>query len=575
MGYSDVEGAPDGCAAACFEGDGSSIETSKGYQYVGASMGQYSVSSDMVWVGRGMGDWEKKEAAKKGSSGAVWCVPCLMLAALLIGLGLLWWFLSHRTPVGADDMEPTLNCYEGYHDWKNLWTPEKQAACCDQYGRACPHFHVERDVIHKQVPYPVSSPPHYHYVSVPVPSPSHVVYKTRYIPPAPVEHHFAYNCHAGFSNWYFGWSDHKKGWCCTHQHLGCPGTWHGSYHLSKHVMHGIGHAVGHIYDCEAGYSNWMQGWSDSKKDWCCSHEQKGCVKYHCTGEEVSWHADKSEWCCAHFQKGCPHTTMSPMKCETPCEIHGETDTCKNRIHWTRDHVFGDKENKCSLAYSKVQVECDVCRSCSIQEAGCEVHIGSGSLPFDCNAAINNFFRAWSPEKKHWCCTKQGKGCEGHHPPSVDAGYGMVWKHVQVNGYWTWTAVHGHGHASMPYDCHAGMHNWRTGWSPGKKGWCCSNQQLGCEGGAAAGGGVAGGSVVVHHVVHHGGGFYNHAHPPSAAGSGMMWSWSTAGGGGGHWVQVSSHGHLPFNCLAGVANWQAGWSHPKQVWCCNHFGNSCA
>ena len=34
-----------------------------------------------------MGDWEKKEAAKKGSSGAVWCVPCLMLAALLIGLG--------------------------------------------------------------------------------------------------------------------------------------------------------------------------------------------------------------------------------------------------------------------------------------------------------------------------------------------------------------------------------------------------------------------------------------------------------------------------------------------------------
>ena len=39
--------------------------------------------------------------------------------------------------------------------------------------------------------------------------------------------------------------------------------------------------------------------------------------------------------------------------------------------------------------------------------------------------------AWSPEKKHWCCTKQGKGCEGHHPPSVDAGYGMVWKHVQA------------------------------------------------------------------------------------------------------------------------------------------------
>ncbi|CAE7350960.1 unnamed protein product, partial [Symbiodinium sp. CCMP2456] len=258
------------------------------------------------------------------------------------------------------------------------------------------------------------------------------------------------------------------------------------------------------------------------------------------------------------------------------------------------------------------------------EAGCEVQM-SGSLPFDCNAALNNFYRAWAPAKKHWCCTKQGKGCEGHHPPSVDAGYGMVWKRVQVNGYWTWTAVHGHGHASLPYDCHAGLSNWHTGWSPGKKGWCCANGHAGCEGSALSGGGAAGGgSVVLHHVVHHGGGFYNHAHPPSAAGNGMMWSWSTAGGGGGHWVQVGTHGHLPFDCLAprlrtakcrcrsnaravqrteaGVTNWHAGWSHPKQapgavvavvaasgpnglddqaatlgpqVWCCNHFGNSCA
>jgi len=124
---------------------------------------------------------------------------------------------------------------------------------------------------------------------------------------------------------------------------------------------------------------------------------------------------------------------------------------------------------------------------------------SGSLPFDCNAALNNFFRAWSPEKKHWCCTKQGKGCEGHHPPSVDAGYGMTWKHVQVNGYWTWLAVHGHGHASLPYDCTAGLANWHTGWSGGKKAWCCLHQHVGCEGGAP--------TVVVHHV-YHGGAHYS-------------------------------------------------------------------
>ena len=90
-----------------------------------------------------------------------------------------------------------------------------------------------------------------------------------------------YNCHSGYSNWFFGWSAHKKSWCCNHKHLGCPGTWHGSYHLHTNVMHGVGHAHGRIYDCHAGFSNWKQGWSDSKKDWCCSHEKKGCLKYHC------------------------------------------------------------------------------------------------------------------------------------------------------------------------------------------------------------------------------------------------------------------------------------------------------
>ena len=130
---------------------------------------------------------------------------------------------------------------------------------------------------------PVYTQPHTHIVHVPVPAPAHtqVVYHTRYIHDHAPQRQ--YNCRAGYSNWYFGWSHHKKVWCCHHTNRGCPGTWHGSYHLHMHVMHGVGHAHGRIYDCAAGFSNWMQGWSDSKKDWCCSHEHKGCVKYHCTG----------------------------------------------------------------------------------------------------------------------------------------------------------------------------------------------------------------------------------------------------------------------------------------------------
>ena len=97
---------------------------------------------------------------------------------------------------------------------------------------------------------------------------------------------------------------------------------------------------------------------------------------------------------------------------------------------------------------------------------------------------------------------------------------------------------------------------------------------------------------------------DHAHPPSAAGSGMMWSWSTAGGrhttdrrpsavvpslriarrrrtlGASRHARAPALrllGTSPQNCEAlvcdaralprteaGVANWQAGWSHPKQA-----------
>ena len=42
---------------------------------------------------------------------------------------------------------------------------------------------------------------------------------------------------------------------------------------------------------------------------------------------------------------------------------------------------------------------------------------------------------------------------------------------QVNGYWTWQTVHAAGgavHTKLPYDCHAGLTNWQSGWSVPKK-----------------------------------------------------------------------------------------------------------
>ena len=31
------------------------------------------------------------------------------------------------------------------------------------------------------------------------------------------------------------------------------------------------------YDCDAGFDNWQVGWSNSKIDFCCQMQQKGCA----------------------------------------------------------------------------------------------------------------------------------------------------------------------------------------------------------------------------------------------------------------------------------------------------------
>ncbi|CAE7571360.1 unnamed protein product, partial [Symbiodinium pilosum] len=134
-----------------------------------------------------------------------------------------------------------------------------------------------------------------------------------------VHHYKHYNCHAGLSNWYHGWSKVKKSWCCEHDHLGCPGDAHGQWHAHTVVHTVVGHAAGEGgYDCDAGYSNWEHGWSYHKKIYCCHTEHKGCQPYHCHHDKDqmdSWPHEKREYCCGHFQVGCAATTLSPLGCD--------------------------------------------------------------------------------------------------------------------------------------------------------------------------------------------------------------------------------------------------------------------
>ena len=81
-----------------------------------------------------------------------------------------------------------------------------------------------------------------------------------------------------------------------------------------------GWPVGHG---EVGVVPWFESWG-------CSGKLRGGCLAHCGVVPLRSSATslcQRMWravlrCCAHFQKGCPQTTLSPLKCETPCEIQG-------------------------------------------------------------------------------------------------------------------------------------------------------------------------------------------------------------------------------------------------------------
>mmetsp|Transcript_124881 Transcript_124881/g.278812 ORF Transcript_124881/g.278812 Transcript_124881/m.278812 type:complete len:846 (+) Transcript_124881:122-2659(+) len=94
--------------------------------------------------------------------------------------------------------------------------------------------------------------------------------------------------------------------------------------------------------------------------------------------------------------------------------------------------------------------------------------------------------------------------------------------------------------SLPYDCAAGLSNWRAGWSINKKAWCCQHAGVAC---AAA-------------PCHHGcGAPTNPCHH-------------------GCWAPAPTTSYCAYDCFAGYSNWQKGWSASKKVYCCAHEGRGC-
>jgi len=194
------------------------------------------------------------------------------------------------------------------------------------------------------------------------------------------------NCQIGLGSWRTGWTPAKRDWCCHHAQLGCLDV---ATHLAP-VSASTPQATpvtkpvttrpvttlvttGDPYDCGAGFKNWVAGWSETKKTWCCAHKRMGCTitttfqtttTYNCNSDYTPaysillsrWTPGKRTWCCEHKRRGCtppPTTNLIP------------TTT-----------------------------------------------VATTTATFDCMAAFFNWKRQWGPDKKAWCCKHEKRGCEG-------------------------------------------------------------------------------------------------------------------------------------------------------------------
>jgi len=223
--------------------------------------------------------------------------------------------------------------------------------------------------------------------------------------------------------------------------------------------------------------------------------------------------------------------------------------------------------------------------------------------FDCNAGFANWEAGWAVDKKDYCCLHTGRACPANT---------------------TTTAV-----PAQPFDCEAGYANWMAGWSEDKKAFCCDHYGRGCTTTLVvvtttittttpapettwllvpvpldkASPMLPAGTTP--------------PPPPAMVAASASTSMAFDCGAGTQWIQLWADQKKdwcckvmgkacdvrtpaptaapvvtaqpsalpplpttapvvvsPYDCNAGIENWQAGWSEPKKTWCCENTGKAC-
>lgn len=188
------------------------------------------------------------------------------------------------------------------------------------------------------------------------------------------------------------------------------------------------------------------------------------------GHRRDWSDAKAAWCCENRGIGCVTTTTLAMPSSNPVEI---------------DH--GSRKDS-SLISTSVQYDCkaghphlwpvgktDWC--CHHFSRGCSAPPTSH---FDCDAGFAEELAdlRWTHAKKDWCCKYYRRGCASSLSYNC-ATYASTWS----NGKKAWCCYHQNlgcpTTTSKPFDCTAGLLNWRMDWSEMKQTWCCRSESLGC------------------------------------------------------------------------------------------------
>jgi len=225
----------------------------------------------------------------------------------------------------------------------------------------------------------------------------------------------AYDCNAGFSNWQMGWSAGKKLYCCSNYNKGCapapvpvPPRPNPTYPPTAPPT------TSHVYDCAAGYSNWQNGWSASKKVYCCLHSQKGCPTA----------APLPPAPPAPAPLPVPVPVPVPVPAPAPAPLPVTTSSCPYDCtagydEWPMQWVKGwggAKKIYCCQTASK-GCDSELPKASGLPPSGIPAAPDKG--PYDCQAGYHPCFiclvKHWSANKLSWCCTEKNLGCKSNTP----------------------------------------------------------------------------------------------------------------------------------------------------------------